>query len=536
MKYFIALLLIINIKLNAQTGNWIWLRGSNINDAEGHYGTKGVTDSLDDPSGTWQPVFWTDLNGNFWLFGGIRTEPGFGYTSDMWKYDPLINQWTWMHGDNSTNGQGVYGTKGVSSPLNIPPARSYGSASWVDSQNNLWMYGGVKDIGPGSLDDLWKYNTTTNEWTWMNGSNSTNAIPVYGTLGIPDPLNTPGQRAENMASWSDSSDNLYFFGGETSNSGQNSDMWRYSISTNQWTWIKGPQTSYDQGYFGIRGVESPLNNPPARYVFAKWKDLNGNFWLFGGESGGDEVNDMWRYNPVTNNWTWMNGDSVGLSPGIYGTKCTAGQLNTPNARSFSSTTWIDSRGNLWLYSGGFGFSTVDGTNDLWMYCISTNEWKWITGDSVINTPGSWGTPGVSSPSNTPGPRGCAASWSDNNGDLYLFGGTGPGFIYPYNDMWKFVIDTNCASCAMTTSIQNIKDDAEINIYPNPATDYLIINTLSNDPLEFELYTFKGEKLSFESSKISDNNYKIKLEGLAPDVYFLKFNSKKGYGYKKLLIK
>ena len=52
-----------------------------------------------------------------------------------------LNSWTWISGSNSDNQNGIYGTKGIASSSNIPGAR-LGSISWIDSNNNLWLFGG----------------------------------------------------------------------------------------------------------------------------------------------------------------------------------------------------------------------------------------------------------------------------------------------------------------------------------------------------------------------------------------------------------
>ena len=46
-----------------------------------------------------------------------------------------------MSGNNTINVNGVYGTKGVSSPSNYPGGR-HGSVSWIDSTGSLWIFGG----------------------------------------------------------------------------------------------------------------------------------------------------------------------------------------------------------------------------------------------------------------------------------------------------------------------------------------------------------------------------------------------------------
>jgi hypothetical protein len=85
---------------------------------------------------------------------------------------------------------------------------------------------------------MWKYNIASNEWTWMNGSNTLNTLPVYGTQGIPAATNTPGGRYV-YCSWKDKTGNLWLFAGEDTALKKNNDLWKYDISINQWTWIKG---------------------------------------------------------------------------------------------------------------------------------------------------------------------------------------------------------------------------------------------------------------------------------------------------------
>src|ERR1044071_2138340 len=75
----------------------------------------------------------------------------------------------------------------------------------------------------------------------------------------------------------------------------------------EWVWIHGSQAASDPGNYGAKGVPSASNDPPALYEAMEWKDLNGNFWLYGGSYIGDFDNDLWRYNPLTNEWTWMSG-------------------------------------------------------------------------------------------------------------------------------------------------------------------------------------------------------------------------------------
>jgi len=65
-----------------------------------------------------------------------------------------------MKGLQSTDNFGIYGTQGIASSSVMPGSR-YGSATWVDAQGNLWLYGGkgyAASGGDGNLSDLWMYN------------------------------------------------------------------------------------------------------------------------------------------------------------------------------------------------------------------------------------------------------------------------------------------------------------------------------------------------------------------------------------------
>ena len=77
--------------------------------------------------------------------------------------------------------------------------------------------------------------STANEWTWMSGSNTPNQPGVYGTQGVASEANTPGGRT-GAASWTDSSGNLWLFGGLTGTStGETSlsDLWELNTTSKE---------------------------------------------------------------------------------------------------------------------------------------------------------------------------------------------------------------------------------------------------------------------------------------------------------------
>ncbi len=137
--------------------------------------------------------------------------------------------WTWVSGDDTTNQSGIYGTMGGADPVNIPGSR-YDSISWTDSSGNLWLFGGYgydSEWSLGYLNDLWKFNGT--DWTWVSGDKTVRQSGIYGSPGVADPANKPGSRYRSI-SWTDSSGNLWLFGGSgldsAGNYGNLNDLWK----------------------------------------------------------------------------------------------------------------------------------------------------------------------------------------------------------------------------------------------------------------------------------------------------------------------
>lgn len=92
-----------------------------------------------------------------------------------------------------------------------------------------------------------------------------------------------------------------------------------------------------------------------------WWDPRGFLWLFGGSgygaSGSDNyLNDLWRFDLATGQWTWVKGSNATGRSGTYGSKGIPGAANTPGARSHAAV-WTDEHGRLWLF-GGFGYNFV----------------------------------------------------------------------------------------------------------------------------------------------------------------------------------
>ena len=357
------------------------------------------------------------------------------------------NEWTWISGSNTLNAGSVYGTQGTASTANVPGAREY-AVSWSDNSGNLWLFGGYSGSGPDYLNDLWEFSPASKEWTWVSGSNTGNAVGVYGTQGTASAANVPGARV-SAVSWTDSSGNLWLFGGEgyISNDtvGFLNDLWEFSLANKEWTWVSGSNTINAGGVYGAQGTASTANVPGARLGAVSWIDSGGKLWLFGGASqtvGGIRVlNDLWEFNPANKEWTWVSGSNVVNSFGVYGTEGIASQNNVPKSR-MSAVSWIDGSGNLWLF-GGIGYDTsgsgnLGDLNDLWEFTTANKEWTWVSGSNAISARGVYGTKGTASTANVPGARDEAVSWTDGSGNLWLFGGNSTHLDSgEFSDLWEF---------------------------------------------------------------------------------------------------
>jgi N-acetylneuraminic acid mutarotase len=434
---------------------WTWMSGSSTVSAGGSYGTKGTGAIGNVPGARKRAVSWTDATGKFWIFGGHGPDGGgsWGDLNDLWNYSPSTGLWTWVSGSYTHSAMGSYGTLRVAASGNVPSARQQ-AVSWIDSSGKLWLFGGYGNDSAGNwgrLNDLWMYTPADGMWTWQGGSSTSGASGTYGSQGIADSSNVPTAR-NGAVSWTDSSGNLWLFGGSGTGSGQGvvwalgelNDLWMYSPATGLWKWVSGSNTTGAKGNYGTQGTAASGNMPGARQQSVGWTDASGNLWLFGGsgyDSSGSwgDLNDLWMYSPTSGLWTWVSGSSTCGALGTYGTQGSPASSNVPGARRLA-TGWADASGNLLLF-GGFGpdpSGSWGDYNDLWMYSPASGLWTWVSGSSTSGAYGTWGTRGTPAIGNMPSARSGAVTWIDPSGTLWLFGGSddNSGLSW-YNDLWRY---------------------------------------------------------------------------------------------------
>src|SRR5262249_13615844 len=66
-----------------------------------------------------------------------------------------------------------------------------------------------KKKGSGMYGDLWRFSS--NSWSWVGGTNTSNAVGIYGVQGVSNSTNRPGSRYNGVTWTYDNS--FYLFGG-----------------------------------------------------------------------------------------------------------------------------------------------------------------------------------------------------------------------------------------------------------------------------------------------------------------------------------
>jgi hypothetical protein len=136
------------------SGQWTWTSGAHTVNQVGYYGTQGIPDAANVPSGRYGSVSWIDGFGRLWLFGGYGydSEGSIGYLNDLWQYDPINGQWTWVSGSNTVNQAGGY-TQEPPEASSLP-GEGYGNASRLNGWGKMWSSEGQGYADSGGIGSL----------------------------------------------------------------------------------------------------------------------------------------------------------------------------------------------------------------------------------------------------------------------------------------------------------------------------------------------------------------------------------------------
>ena len=133
------------------------------------------------------------------------------------------------------------------------------------------------------------------------------------------------------------------------------------------------------------------------------------------------LNDVWRYQPATNLWTWMGGSNLIEAAGVYGTLGVESATNQPGAR-WGAVAFQFYSGSLYMF-GGYGVDSngllLGYLNDLWKFNPANGRWTWISGSNTFGAPGVYGTKGVAAAGNVPGARSYTTDGADGPSGIHL---------------------------------------------------------------------------------------------------------------------
>lgn len=167
--------------------NWTWLGGTpSVGNAAGNYGTQGQAASTNWPSGRLYSAMVVHENTGFlYLYGGMKECCSYNQFNDLWRYNLTIKMWTWLNGASTdvASTSANYVSIGVSVASNQPGPRNGHTLSIDQGTGTLYLFGGATDSYGGHVyNDIWKWDPSTNIWTWIGGSSTTNQNGVHGTI------------------------------------------------------------------------------------------------------------------------------------------------------------------------------------------------------------------------------------------------------------------------------------------------------------------------------------------------------------------
>jgi hypothetical protein len=223
----------------------------------------------------------------------------------------------------------------------LPPPRS-GAASVV-VKGKLYVFGGYGG-GTGRLDDFYSYDFEAGQWE---------EVQVLSR-------EKPGCRENNGVVISDSSRDIYLFGGYNGISWLN-DLWKFDIESKRWSCIQesSDPNALDESDAAVGDQPAGMNQVHGKIPCRRFGYVSvvhgGNFILFGGFDGSRWLSDMHIFNFEKRTWTEVQ---------------PKGQ--PPSARSCPA--WAKDDTHLWLHGG---YDGADRKADFFAFDLSTYTWTEI---------------------------------------------------------------------------------------------------------------------------------------------------------------
>ncbi len=78
-------------------------------------------------------------------------------------------------------------------------------------------------------------------------------------------------------------------------------------------------------------------------------------------------------------------------------------------------------------------------------------------------------------------------------------------------------------------------DKDISIYPNPATDYIVINTSSEQYIDISIYALSGQRVYISENSLINGEKIISLSGFKPGAYIIKLQTQDSSISERIII-
>ena len=179
------------------------------------------------------------------LFGGYDI-PNNGYFNQTWVFDSATATWTQME------------------PTLAPPGTNFHSMIYDRAADRVFLWGSVSD------DRMWGYDYNSNTWAEVNDSGTPPLLDYTRMVYVPELQQS-----------------ILFGGVDVPNEVPQGNTWLYDHTTQQWQQLSLKNAPEARGFYGM------IYEPTSQQIL-----------LFGGGTDRNRAyGDLWRFDPVDQNWT-----------------------------------------------------------------------------------------------------------------------------------------------------------------------------------------------------------------------------------------
>jgi len=277
--------------------------------------------------------------GRVLFFGGrMRPEDESGdYTlfNDLWSFDMNAKTWTRLDKGNGT----------------APTGRYYPSTLWDDAKQTLYMWGGATNAG-------WQVISPSDElWSWTESA----GWQLESTTG-----NAPSTRVFFAYTHDTTRNSLVVFAGQVGDFQSNAynDLYSLDLDTFKWTRLHGGNNA------------APSTRMNSALIYDADAD---QYLMFGGHTDIGDGNDLWSFDPDTEEWSVIYQgdvfDNTTIGCDGNGSEVPADYViqdpDAPERRHRGMFALM--HGSLWLF-GGMHSECSGHLDDTWRFDLSTEAW------------------------------------------------------------------------------------------------------------------------------------------------------------------